>query len=86
MQPESAGVIKEVFRCSIPAGERKYVCATRSVPGRLTKLRMWCTSQKQMGHARVSITHDRYSHLINKRRPDAATLTEAKLFGKSATN
>jgi integrase len=37
----------------------------------------------QMGHARPSITFDVYSHLIDKRRPAAAALTDEKLFGKA---
>ena len=34
----------------------------------------------QMGHAKPSITFDIYSHLIRKRRPEAAAKTDAPLF------
>jgi len=38
----------------------------------------------QMGHARPSITYDIYSHLLEKRRPQAAAKTDDFLFGKAA--
>jgi integrase len=37
---------------------------------------------KQMGHSKPSITFDVYAHLLEKRRPQAALLTDEKLFGK----
>jgi integrase len=37
---------------------------------------------KQMGHSKASVTYNVYAHLIDKRRPQAAALTDEKLFGK----
>jgi integrase len=39
---------------------------------------------KQMGHSKPSVTYNVYAHLIDKRRPKAAALTDEKLFGKAA--
>ena len=38
----------------------------------------------QMGHAKPSITADVYSHLLEKRRPHAATKTDEILFGRES--
>ena len=40
---------------------------------------------KQMGHSKPSVTYNVYAHLIEKRRPAAAALTDEKLFGKPMT-
>ena len=37
----------------------------------------------QMGHARLSIMADIYSHLLEKRRPHAAAKTDDFLFAKA---
>ena len=39
---------------------------------------------KQMGHSKPSVTYNVYAHLIEKRRPAAAALTDENLFGKPA--
>ncbi len=41
---------------------------------------------KQMGHARPSITADVYSHLLEKRRPQAAAKMDDFLFGTKAAS
>ena len=40
---------------------------------------------RQMGHAKVSIAADIYTHLLKEHRPEAAKRTDELLFGKAAT-